>query len=62
MFTVIVKDSADAGQNTRFTSSIPVKGVINNSGGKITPNIQPETWRSWSIQQEGFQDTKLEGT
>ncbi|CAA2991539.1 Hypothetical predicted protein [Olea europaea subsp. europaea] len=53
-------DSADAGQNTRFTSSIPVKGVMNNSGGKITPNIQPETWRSWSIQQEGFQDTKLE--
>ncbi|CAA2969167.1 Hypothetical predicted protein [Olea europaea subsp. europaea] len=56
----IDEDSTDAGESTRFTSSIPTKGVVHNSGGKITPNIQPETWRTWSIQREGFQYTEFE--
>ncbi|CAI9775315.1 unnamed protein product [Fraxinus pennsylvanica] len=56
----IDEDSPDAGKSTRFTLSIPTEGVANNSGGKITPDIQPETWRTWSIQREGFQDTEFE--
>ncbi|KAL2543060.1 5'-AMP-activated protein kinase-related [Abeliophyllum distichum] len=53
-------DRADTGENARFTSSFPIKGVMNNSDGKITPDNQPETWRTWSIQRSGFQDTEFE--
>ncbi|CAI9768021.1 unnamed protein product [Fraxinus pennsylvanica] len=56
--------SKDERDGWRFRIPIDVDSadaVMNNSasGGKITSNIQPETWRPRNIQ-EGFQDTKFE--
>ncbi|KAG8366288.1 hypothetical protein BUALT_Bualt17G0060800 [Buddleja alternifolia] len=36
------------------------KGKSDNPSGKISPSIEPESWRTWSNQRAGFQYTEFE--
>lgn len=54
--------SLGVGGNGRLKLGIHPKCVVNARGGKSTPNIEQETWRTWSNQRAGTQYTEFEGT
>ncbi|KAI3452801.1 hypothetical protein Pfo_009464 [Paulownia fortunei] len=50
----------DLGESSSFMLGFHHKGFLNTFSSKISPNIESETWRTWSNQQAGSQHTEFE--
>ena len=52
----------DPGENSRCTSHGPNEGRTSSADGNHQHYTKPDTWRSWSLNRAGFNNTEFEGT
>ncbi|XP_027098537.1 protein PTST homolog 2, chloroplastic [Coffea eugenioides] len=53
-------DRMDPGENSRCTSHGPNEGRTSSADGNHQHYTKPDTWRSWSLNRAGFNNTEFE--
>ncbi|XP_073134103.1 protein PTST homolog 2, chloroplastic [Henckelia pumila] len=50
----------DNGENGRHPTGLRHQGILNKPNDKMSPNLDPGTWRNWSNQRAGFHYSEFE--